>query len=43
VQAQASVLSYIDILQTLWIICACMVPLVFLMKRLPKEAKAAVH
>jgi MFS transporter, DHA2 family, multidrug resistance protein len=42
-QAQASVLSYIDILQTLCILCACMVPLVFLMKRQPKGMKAAAH
>ena len=43
VQVQASVLSYIDILQSLCILCACMVPLVFLMKRPPKGTKAAVH
>jgi MFS transporter, DHA2 family, multidrug resistance protein len=42
VQAQASVLSYIDILQSLSIICACMVPLVFLLKKPPRGA-AAVH
>jgi MFS transporter, DHA2 family, multidrug resistance protein len=42
-QAQASVLSYIDILQYLSIICGCMVPLVFLMKRPPKGTQAAVH
>jgi DHA2 family multidrug resistance protein len=35
-QAQASVLSYIDILQSLSIICGCMIPLVLLMKRPPK-------
>jgi DHA2 family multidrug resistance protein len=43
VQAQASVLSYIDILQYLSIICGCMIPLVFLMKRPPKGTQAAVH
>jgi len=42
-QLQASVLSYIDILQSLSIFCACMIPLVFLMKRPPKGTKAAVH
>jgi DHA2 family multidrug resistance protein len=36
VQAQASVLSYIDILQSLSFICAVMIPLVLLMKRPPK-------
>jgi MFS transporter, DHA2 family, multidrug resistance protein len=43
VQAQASVLSYIDILQSLSVICACMIPLVLLMKRPPKGTQAAVH
>jgi DHA2 family multidrug resistance protein len=43
VQAQASVLSYIDILQSLSIICACMIPLVLLMRRPPKGTQAAVH
>jgi len=43
VQAQASVLSYIDILQSLSIICACMVPLVFLLRKPPRGASAAVH
>jgi DHA2 family multidrug resistance protein len=42
-QLQASVLSYIDILQSLSIFCACMIPLVFLMKRPPKGTEAAVH
>ena len=42
-QAQASVLSYIDILQSLSVICACMIPLVLLMKRPPKGTQAAVH
>jgi DHA2 family multidrug resistance protein len=42
-QQQASILSYIDALQTLAIFCACMVPLVLLMKRPPKGTKAAVH
>jgi DHA2 family multidrug resistance protein len=43
VQAQASVLSYIDILEYLSIICGCMIPLVLLMKRPPKGTQAAVH
>jgi DHA2 family multidrug resistance protein len=42
-QVQASVLSYIDILQSISIFCACMIPLVLLMKRPPKGTKAAVH
>ena len=41
-QQQASILSYIDVLQTLTIFCACMVPLVLLMKRPPKGTTAAV-
>ena len=43
VLTQASVLSYIDILQSLSLFCACMIPLVLLMKRPPKGTKAAVH
>ena len=35
-QQQASILSYIDVLQTLATFCACMVPLVLLMKLPPK-------
>ena len=42
-QQQASILSYIDVLQTLAIFCACMVPLVLLMKLPPKGTTAAVH
>ena len=42
-QAQASVLSYIDILQAISMFCACMIPLVFLMKRPPHGTTAAVH
>jgi DHA2 family multidrug resistance protein len=42
-QMQASVLSYIDILQSLSIFCGCMIPLVLLMKRPPKGTQAAVH
>ena len=38
-QQQASILSYIDVLQTLAIFCACMVPLVLLMKRPPKTPR----
>jgi DHA2 family multidrug resistance protein len=43
VQAQAGVLSYIDVLQSLSIFCACMVPLALLMKKPPKGMKAAAH
>jgi MFS transporter, DHA2 family, multidrug resistance protein len=43
VQTQASVLSYIDVLEFLAIICACMVPLVFLLKKPPRGAAPAVH
>jgi DHA2 family multidrug resistance protein len=43
VQAQAGVLSYIDILQSLAIFCACMIPLALLMKKPPTGMKAAVH
>jgi len=42
-QLQASVLSYIDILQMLSVFCACMIPLVFLLKKAPKGMEAAVH
>jgi DHA2 family multidrug resistance protein len=42
-QAQASILSYIDVLTMLSIFCACMIPLVFLMKKPPGGTKAAVH
>jgi hypothetical protein len=40
-QQQASILSYIDVLQTLATFCACMVPLVLLMKRPPKGTTVA--
>ena len=43
VLAQAGVLSYIDILQSLAIFCACMVPLALLMKKPPKGMHAAAH
>ena len=43
IQAQASILSYIDILAMLGIFCACMIPLVFLMKKPPKGTQVAVH
>jgi hypothetical protein len=39
-QQQGSILSYIDVLQTLAIFCACMVPLVLLMS---KASTAVVH
>jgi DHA2 family multidrug resistance protein len=43
VQAQAGVLSYIDVLQALSLICACMIPLALLMKKPPKGMQAAAH
>jgi DHA2 family multidrug resistance protein len=43
VQMQAGVLSYIDVLQSLAIFCACMIPLAFLMKRPPKGMRATAH
>jgi len=42
-QLQATVLSYIDILQALSIFCGCMIPLVLLMTRPPRGTQAAVH
>ena len=42
-QQQASILSYIDVRQTLAIFCACMVTLVLLMRRTTKGTTAAVH
>lgn len=42
-QQQASVLSYLDVIESLAIFCGCMIPLVFLMKRQPKGSSAAVH
>ena len=42
-QAQASILSYIDIIRMLSIFCGCMIPLVFLMNKPPKGTEAAVH
>jgi MFS transporter, DHA2 family, multidrug resistance protein len=43
VQVQASTLSYLDILQSLSIFCACMIPLALLMKKPPKGMQAAAH
>jgi MFS transporter, DHA2 family, multidrug resistance protein len=43
IQTQAGVLSYIDILQALALICACMVPLVLLMKKPPKGMRGSAH
>ena len=43
VETQASVLSYIDVLRFLAMLCACMVPLVFLMKKPPRGTAASVH
>jgi MFS transporter, DHA2 family, multidrug resistance protein len=42
-QAQASLLSYIDVLRALSLFCACMVPLVLLMRKPPKGMRAAAH
>lgn len=42
-QAQASVLSYIDVLSTLAILCACMVPMALLMQKPPKGMQASAH
>lgn len=42
-QTQASVLSYIDILQLLAVFSICMLPLALLMKKPPKHMEAAVH
>ncbi len=43
VQMQASVLSYIDVLQALSLICAVMIPLALLMKKPPKGMQGAAH
>jgi DHA2 family multidrug resistance protein len=43
VQAQASVLSYIDLFQILAVFAALMVPVVLLMRKPPKGARAAAH
>jgi MFS transporter, DHA2 family, multidrug resistance protein len=43
VQAQAGVLSYIDVLQMLSLICAVMIPLALLMKKPPKGMQASAH
>ena len=42
-QTQASVLSYLDVLQSLSIFCACMIPLALLMKKPPKGLQASAH
>ncbi len=42
-QAQAGIVSYLDVLAMLSVFCGCMIPLVFLMKKPPKGTKAAVH
>ena len=42
-EMQASVLSYIDVLRSLSFFCACMVPLVLLMKKPPVGMKASAH
>ena len=43
VQAQAGVMSYLDILQALAIFAACMIPLALLMKKPPKGMHAGAH
>jgi DHA2 family multidrug resistance protein len=43
VQAQASVPSYIDLFQILAVFAALMVPVVLLMRKPPKGARAAAH
>jgi DHA2 family multidrug resistance protein len=42
-QAQASVLSYIDVLSALALFCAVMVPMALLMQKPPKGMKASAH
>ena len=42
-QAQASVLSYLDVLRSLSFFCACMIPLVLLMAKPPVGMKASAH
>lgn len=42
-QAQASILSYLDILQMLAIIAACLIPMALLMKKPPKGMQASAH
>jgi len=41
--AQASVLSYLDVLRSLSLFCACMVPLVLLMKKPPAGLQGSAH
>jgi MFS transporter, DHA2 family, multidrug resistance protein len=43
VQTQASILSYLDVLQLLSILALCMVPLALLMKKPPRGTHAAAH
>lgn len=43
VQAQASVMSYVDIVEFLAIFAACMVPLALLLKKPPKGMAASAH
>ena len=42
-QQQASVLSYLDVMQLLAIIAFCAIPLALLLKKLPRGAAAAAH
>jgi DHA2 family multidrug resistance protein len=42
-EAQASVLSYIDVLSMLAVFCACMVPMALLMQKPPKGMQASAH
>ena len=43
IQTQAGVLSYLDVLQMLSLICAVMIPLALLMKKPPKGMQASAH
>jgi MFS transporter, DHA2 family, multidrug resistance protein len=42
-QAQASVLSYIDVLSMLAVFCACMIPMALLMQKPPRGMQAPAH
>ncbi|MBB5339429.1 DHA2 family efflux MFS transporter permease subunit [Tunturiibacter gelidoferens] len=42
-EAQASVLSYIDVLSMLAVFCACMIPMALLMQKPPKGMQASAH
>ena len=42
-QQQAAVLSYIDVLSSLSLFCACMIPAAFLLRKPPKNMEMSVH